>query len=186
MSHTGLILLIVGIVVVVAAGLILYKMQQTKRLRARFGPEYTRAVQESGSAIRGEARLAKLEKRVERFNIQPLSAAERERFVEAWRGVQANFVDAPQRAVLEADHLVAQVMTVRGYPVSDFDQQAEDLCVNHPLVVENYRAGHEIAVRHSRGRASTEELRQAMIHYRKLFADLAEEPELVRSQAAGR
>jgi hypothetical protein len=172
-------------VVVVAVVLILAaKAQKSRRLRTRFGPEYSRAVQESGSAARGEERLAKLEQRVERFKIHTLSPSDQSRFVEAWRLVQAKFVDAPEVAVAEGDQLVREVMTARGYPVVDFDQQAADLSVNHPLVVEHYRYGHAIAVRHAQGKASTEDLRQAMIHYRKLFDDLVGEPEMARARAA--
>jgi hypothetical protein len=180
---------LIGIVVVAAIVLpivliILAKAQKSRRLRTRFGPEYKRAVQETGSAARGEERLAKLEQRVERFNIRPLPAADRSRFAESWRLVQAKFVDAPEGALAEGDHLVREVMTARGYPVVDFEQQAADLSVNHPLVVEHYRAGHAIALRHAEGKASTEDLRQAMIHYRKLFDDLIGESEAARARTA--
>jgi hypothetical protein len=185
LTNVQLIGIIVSIVVVVAVVLILAaKAQKSRRLRTRFGPEYSRAVQESGSAARGEERLAKLEQRVERFKIHPLSPSDQSRFLESWRLVQAKFVDAPEVAVAEGDQLVREVMTARGYPVVDFDQQAADLSVNHPLVVEHYRDGHSIAVRHAQGKASTEDLRQAMIHYRKLFDDLVGEPEMARARAA--
>jgi len=175
---------IIVAIVVAAVVLILVKAQKSRRLRTRFGPEYGRAVQESGSAARGEERLAKLEQRVERFKIHPLFPSDQSRFVEAWRLVQAKFVDAPEVAVAEGDQLVREVMTTRGYPVTDFDQQAADLSVNHPLVVEHYRDGHAIATRHTQGKASTEDLRQAMIHYRKLFDDLVGEPEVARARVA--
>src|SRR5580704_5603029 len=184
LTNVQLIGIIVAVVVVVAVVLILAKAQKSRRLRTRFGPEYSRAVQESGSAARGEERLAKLEQRVERFKIHALSPPDQSRFVDAWRLVQAKFVDAPEVAVAEGDQLVREVMTARGYPVVDFDQQAADLSVNHPLVVEHYRDGHAIAVRHAQGKASTEDLRQAMIHYRKLFDDLVGEPEMARARAA--
>lgn len=185
LTNVQLIGIIVSVVVVVAVVLILAaKAQKSRRLRTRFGPEYSRAVQESGSAARGEERLAKLEQRVERFKIHALSPSDQSRFVEAWRLIQAKFVDAPEVAVAEGDQLVREVMTARGYPVVDFDQQAADLSVNHPLVVEHYRDGHAIAVRHAQGKASTEDLRQAMIHYRKLFDDLVGEPEMARARAA--
>ena len=184
LTNVRLLGIIVAFVVVAAVVLILVKAQKSRRLRTRFGPEYGRAVQESGSAARGEERLAKLEQRVERFKIHPLSPSDQSRFVEAWRLVQAKFVDAPEVAVAEGDQLVREVMTTRGYPVTDFDQQAADLSVNHPLVVEHYRDGHAIAVRHAQGKASTEDLRQAMIHYRKLFDDLVGEPEVARARVA--
>jgi hypothetical protein len=184
LTNVQLIGIIVAVVVVVAGVLMLARAQKSRRLRTRFGPEYSRAVQESGSAARGEERLAKLEQRVERFKIHALSPPDQSRFVDAWRQVQAKFVDAPEVAVAEGDQLVREAMTARGYPVVDFDQQAADLSVNHPLVVEHYRDGHAIAVRHAQGQASTEDLRQAMIHYRKLFDDLVGEPEVARARAA--
>jgi len=177
MTNAQLILIIVAVAFVAGVVLILLRAQKTRRLRARFGPEYGRAVAESGSAARGEERLAKLEKRVERFSIHPLSPSDRSRFVDAWRSVQAKFVDSPELALQEGDLLVREVMRARGYPVVDFDQQAADLSVNHPSVVEHYRASHEIAVRHSQGHANTEDLRQGMIHCRELFDDLLGEPE---------
>ena len=184
LTNVQLIGIVVAVVVVVAVVLILASTRKTRRLRTRFGPEYSRAVQESGSAARGEERLAKLEQRVERFKIHALSPSDQSRFLESWRLVQAKFVDAPEVAVAEGDQLVREVMTARGYPVVDFDQQAADLSVNHPLVVEHYRDGHAIAVRHAQGKANTEDLRQAMIHYRQLFDDLVGEPEMARARAA--
>ena len=172
MTNAQIVLLIVAVALVIGVVLVLLRVQRSRRLRARFGPEYQRAVQKSGSPIRGEERLAKLEQRVERFKIHELTASDRARFTETWRLVQAKFVDDPKIALVEGDRLIGEVMTARGYPVVDFEQQAEDLSVNHPFVVEHYRAGHEITRRHSQGRASTEDLRQAMIHYRSLFDDL--------------
>jgi hypothetical protein len=184
MTNFQLIGIAVTVVVLAIVLVVLARVQKSRRLRTRFGPEYQRAVQESGSASRGEDRLAKLEQRVERFNIHPLPFADRSRFAESWRRVQANFVDAPEIALAEGDQLVREVMTARGYPVVDFEQQAADLSVNHPLVVERYRAGHAIALRHAEGKASTEDLRQAMIHYRKLFDDLIGEPEAAHARTA--
>jgi hypothetical protein len=185
MSVTSFVLIAVAVIVVAVVAFALLRVRESQRLRARFGPEYRRAVEETGSTLRAEQRLANLEKRVERFNIHPLSAEARTEYVEYWRTIQSRFVDDPQHALADADQLVRDVMNRRGYPVADFERQAADLSVYHPLVVEHYRAGHEIAVRHARGQASTEDLRQAMIHYRKLFADLVEEPQLARPQGAG-
>jgi hypothetical protein len=182
MTNAQMILLIVVVALVIAATLILINVQRSRRLRRKFGPEYERTVHEYGTAAQGERHLAKLEKRVERFHIHPLEVAERSRFQESWRSVQADFVDDPKGSLLRADRLLAEILTARGYPVSDFEQQAADLSVNHPFVVEHYRAGHEIALRHSEGRASTEDLRQAMIHYRRLFDELVGEPEVARTQ----
>jgi hypothetical protein len=178
--------LVVGIVVAVAviiAIALIVRAQRTQKLKSRFGPEYNRAVKETGSAAQAEAKLQKLENRVQRFNIKPLSTEARADFTATWQTIQGRFVDDPRAALTEADRLIQQIMTARGYPVADFEQRAADVSVDHPLVVENYRAGHEISVRHAQGRASTEDMRQAMIHYRTLFAELADEPELGRSTA---
>ena len=180
MNTPALIIAIVVAVVAVVAIAVIASNRKSERLKGRFGPEYERTVQETGSRMRAEARLGKLEKRVEGFNIRPLAPSDRLRFTESWRLVQARFVDDPRGALTEADRLVQEVMNIRGYPVTDFEQRAADLSVDHPLVVEHYRAGHEIAVRHAQGRASTEDMRVAMIHYRTLFDDLAGEPEMAR------
>jgi hypothetical protein len=104
--------------------------------------------------------------------------------MESWHRVQARFVDEPRGAVTEADQLLGDVMSTRGYPVSDFEQRSADMSVDHARVVENYRAAHEIALRHAQGQASTEDLRQAMIHYRTLFDELVNEPEMAGAKAA--
>ena len=177
---SGLILLaVLGIAVAMSL-----KKRKTKRLRTRFGPEYARAVEEGGSRRKAEAGLQEREKRVEGFAIRPLAPSDRERYIAAWRKVQADFVDNPQSSVSQADQLLGDVMSTRGYSVGDFEQRSADISVDHPLVVENYRAAHEIAVRHAAGQASTEDLRQAMIHYRTLFDDLVGEPELARAKTA--
>jgi hypothetical protein len=112
------------------------------------------------------------EKRHEKFKLRPLSAADRSSFLDRWNDVQSRFVDDPKGAVTLADSLVNDAMQARGYPMGDFEQQAADISVDYPLIVENYRAAHEIAIRHSRGQASTEDLRKAMVHYRTLFEEL--------------
>lgn len=174
MDQTLLILLVVMAVVVVA-GVLLFQRRRSEHLRSRFGPEYEHAVDETGSRRKAEAELAKREKRVEKLTIVPLEPAARKDFVERWTAVQARFVDDPPRAVTYADALLGEVMSARGYPMGDFDRRAGDISVDHPAVVEHYRAGHDIAVRHNRGEAGTEDLRQAMIHYRALFEELVEE-----------
>jgi hypothetical protein len=146
----------------------------TAGLRDRFGPEYERAVQTHGSERRAEAKLADRETRVERLKIRDLDPTERERFMGQWQSVQSRFVDYPKGAVTEADELVSSLMQARGYPVTDFDQRAADVSVDHPLVVDHYRSAHEIALRLGRNQASTEDLRTAMIHYRSLFEDLVQ------------
>jgi hypothetical protein len=172
-------LVIVAIVVAVAAVALAWMYSERRRrehLRTRFGPEYQRAVQDLGNAQKAEAALQEREKRVASYRIHELSAEERSRFSEAWRRVQARFVDDPAGAVTEADLLVTEIMTARGYPMSDFDRRAEDLTVDHPNVVHHYRQARDIASRHSRKSATTEDLRQALVHYRALFADLLEAP----------
>ena len=131
-----------------------------------------------------EAGLEERAQRVEGFHVRPLAAGDRARFVESWREVQARFVDGPAGAVTAADQLLGDVMSTRGYPVSDFEQRAADISVDHPLVLENYRTAHEIALRQTQGQASTEELRQAMVHYRTLFEELVSEPEMPLTKAA--
>jgi hypothetical protein len=167
------IVVIVAVLVVVA--LIAWwsvERQRSARRRERFGPEYDRTVREVGDPRQAEPLLAERERRVQRFDIRPLTPDEQARFADAWRAAQAHFVDDPAAAVAEADNLVGDVMRRRGYPVGDFEQQAADLSVDHAAVVVNYRAAHEIAQRNDQGNASTEDLRQAMVYYRTLFADL--------------
>ena len=167
------ILIVLAVVVVLAIGaLILLRRRRSEHLQSRFGPEYERELEAKGSKAKAEADLLEREKRVEKLDIRPLDPAAREGFSERWTEVQARFVDDPPSAVASADALLGEVMKARGYPVSDFDQRAGDISVDHPDVVEQYRAGHEIAERHARGEAETEDLRQAMIHYRALFDDL--------------
>jgi hypothetical protein len=183
-SQTIVVLVVVAVAIVVAVGLLL-KANKSQRLKSRFGPEYGRAVQQTGSRAQAEAKLEKLEKRVERYRLRPLSPQARANFLEEWRRVQARFVDDPRLALTEADKLVERIMADRGYPIAEFEERAADISVDHPGVVEHYRAGHEIAMRHAQGRASTEDMRMAMIHYRTLFDELVEaEPQTARSKTA--
>jgi hypothetical protein len=171
---------IITIVLMAAASIAIvlsFRKRRTERLRTQFGgAEYTRAVTEGGSRRQAEAVLDKRSERVERLHIRPLAPGDRARFVESWGRVQARFVDGPGSAVTDADQLLGDVMSTRGYPVSDFEQRVADISTDHPLVLDNYRAAHHTAVRHTRGLASTEDLRQAMIHYRTLFEELIREP----------
>lgn len=184
----GQIAVLILIVVVIGAVIVyLLERRRTVRLRARFGEtEYERAVVEKGDRRHAEAQLAERTKRVESFHLRALSAADRARLIAAWEQVQARFVDAPAGAVSEADQLLGDVMATRGYPVGDFEQRAADISVDHPVVTQNYRAAHAIALTHASGQASTEDLRRAMIHYRALFEDLVHEPEVVVEQKAWR
>jgi len=179
-----IVLSVILIAAVGIAAVIFLEKRKTRKLRTRFGPEYARVVQESGGRRQGEAGLQEREKRVEGFAIRPLEPTDRERYIASWHKVQAQFVDDPKSSVTEADRLLGEVMSTRGYSVSDFEQRSADISVNHPLLVGNYRTAHEIAVRHASGQASTEDLRQAMIHYRALFDELVGEPEMARAKAA--
>ena len=188
LSTTQIIIILAIAAIVVLAGFAIWlftRKQRTDRLRTQFGgAEYTRAVKEGGSRRKAEAALDGRAERVENLHIRPLAPGDRARFVEAWARVQARFVDGPGSAVTDADQLLGDVMSTRGYPVSDFEQRAADISVDHPLVLENYRAAHQCAVRQTKGQANTEDLRQAMIHYRTLFEELVREPELAQAKGA--
>ena len=168
------LMMVVVIAVVAVAAALWYALQQRNRarLRDRFGPEYERAVQDTGDTRRAERELARREERVKKLELRPLEPAQRARFQEQWRRVQARFVDAPAEAVREADTVVTEVMRAEGYPTADFEQRTADISVDHPAVVENYRAARAISLRNRSGEANTEDLRQAMVHYRTLFEDL--------------
>ena len=177
-----LIVLVAAVILIIAVLAWLYvrkRKSTTANLRQKFGPEYERAVLTHGSERKAEATLADRERRVEKLNIRDLDSMEHERFSKRWEAAQSLFVDSPKGAVAEADDLVSSVMKARGYPLSDFDQRAADISVDHPRVMENYRSAHEIALRVGKDQASTEELRTAMIHYRCLFEDLVQVPEAV-------
>jgi len=171
MDPTIVIALLV-IVVLALGGMLYFQRHRSEQLRSRFGPEYDRAIKDSGDKSKGEAQLLEREKRVESLSIRPLQPEDRQRFTSSWTDVQAEFVDDPEGSIGHADALLAEVMSARGYPVSDFEQMSADVSVDHPAVVQNYRAAHDIALRHERGEANTEDLRQAMIHYRSLFEEL--------------
>ena len=166
------------VVLVLLAGIVALIVHNRRRanLRTKFGPEYARTVEEVGSSRKAEAELAEREKRVATFQIRPLSPQQVDMFTDGWMKVQTQFVDDPQGAVSRADVLLTEVMEVRGYPIVDFERRSADLSVDHPEVVQNYRSAHDIAIRHARGEADTEDLRQAMIHYRALFEELVHEP----------
>lgn len=184
MNHSLLIVLLVIAVIAVAAIVFLaMRKQRSEKLRRRFGPEYDRLMRQEGSARKAEGVLAFREKRREKFTIRPVSEADKSSFSTRWKEVQSQFVDDPRGAVTVADSLVTEVMQARGYPVGDFEQRAADISVDYPVVVENYRAAHGIALRHSAGQASTEDLRQAMVHYRTLFQELIEERHPLRKEA---
>jgi hypothetical protein len=174
MTTTGIVILIVGVIIIAGLAWYLFREQRTKNLRRRFGPEYDHALHEYGTQPKAEQALEARQRRREKLQIHPIPAHERDRFAEDWHNVQARFVDDPATSIRDADHLVMEVMRARGYPVADFEHRAEDLSVDHPQVVRNYRAAHAIALRRESGQASTEDLRQALVYYRDLFDELLE------------
>lgn len=153
----------------------LFRRRRSSQLRRTFGPEYDRTVENTGKRNEAERELEHRRDRVRQLEIRRLAPEEAEHFARGWQQVQKRFVDTPAGAVDDADRLVTDLMQRRGYPMADFEQRAADLSVDHPLVVENYRAAHVLAVRARDGGADTEDLRQAMVHYRTLFEDLLEE-----------
>jgi len=151
-----------------------YRKKQSYRLEQRFGPEYDRTVDTLGSKAKAESELKARESRVGHLSIVALKPDEAVRFSQAWRALQARFVDSPKGVVVQADQLVRDLMLARGYPVGDFERRAADISVDHPAVVDNYRAAQAIASRDQSGQADTEDLRKAVVHYRALFDDLLE------------
>lgn len=167
-------IIVVAIVALAAIGWVYTQRQRTKRLSEQYGPEYQRTLQERGGQREAERELEERQERVRGYEIRALSAEQRDSYATRWRETQAEFVDDPSGAISKADGLVQDLMNARGYPMADFDQRAADVSVDHPQVVEEYRAAHVIAQRHAADGVETEDLRQAMVHYRALFDDLLE------------
>lgn len=185
----NLLVVVLAIALVAAIGVAAWLFMQRRRseqLREHFGPEYDRALTEHRDPARAERELAHRQERVEQLHIRDLTPAERDHYADAWRRVQARFVDDPNGATDEADALVGEVMEARGYPVGNFEQRAADVSVNHPRVVEHYRAAHSIALENGRGDADTEKLRQALVHYRSLFIELLDVDASADERAAAR
>lgn len=182
-SENSLLLLVaLGVVVMVALLSIVWASSRSSRrrheeLKRRFGPEYERAIVEYGSLARAEKELLARERRVRHLRLHDLSKGERGRFSAQWESVQARFVDDPGGAVQAAHDLIKRVMVARGYQIEAFDQRVADLSVDHANVVQHYRAARVLADANREGRANTEELRQAFVHYRVLFADLLAQPD---------
>ena len=184
MSSSLVLTMIMSLAIIAIAGTcwILMRRRRSEHLRSRFGPEYDRVIQEHRDRRHAEAILETREKRVAWLHIQALTPKDRDHFAESWQAVQARFVDDPKGAILEAERLVTEVMQVRGYPVSDFEQRVADISVDHPHVVENYRAAAAIVQRHRHCESTTEDLRQGMVYYRKLFDDLLETFEVTNAR----
>jgi len=166
------VVIVVAVVMVLAAVWLMLRRRRTTALRQRFGPEYDRVLQSRGTMTEAERELQDRQRRVEAFSLRPLSHEDAEGFTASWRTVQAKFVDDPRSAVIDADRLIEDVMRARGYPVEDANRRLDDLSVEHAHVIDHYRAGREIVHRHEQNAASTEDLRQAMVHYRALFDEL--------------
>ena len=164
--------IVVIIAVVLVAAISTGRRKRTDRLKERFGPEYERTVSEAGEQKAAEKELAARERKRDKLDIRPLTRHALEAYADRWRAVQTAFVDNPSSAVGDADRLVTEVMRERGYPVDDFDQRAADISVDHPMVVENYRAAHSIHLAQQNGDIGTEAQRQAFVHYRALFETL--------------
>jgi len=160
------------LVALVALVWLALRNRRTTQLKSRFGPEYRRIARSEGDAAQAENILLAREKRVKKLDIKPLTDSQRNEFADIWEHAQAEFVDDPVAAVTHADVLVQEVMSVRGYPVADFEQRVADVSVDHPAVAQNYRLAHEIAERNDTDEVGMEKLREAMLHYRALFADL--------------
>jgi hypothetical protein len=174
MDQRSLIVVVTVIAVAAIAAMIfiVYRKRRSQHLKQHFGPEYDRAVLQRGGSAKAEKELINREKRVHSFSIKALTPAARDRFAEEWTLIQSRFVDDPAIAVNEADSLVNRVMEARGYPMADFEQRAADVSVTYPVVVQNYRAARLIVQRYGRSEGGTEDLRQAMVHYRSLFDEL--------------
>jgi hypothetical protein len=177
MPWWGWILVALGAVLLLSAAIgAMFTRRRTTHLRDQFGPEYDRAVRDSSNRREAESELSERERRRRELDIRPLSPAARDRYAERWQTLQAEFVDAPTPTVAAADSLVTEVMRERGYPMDDFEQRAADVSVDHPAVVESYREAHRIAQRSAHGDATTEDERQALRHYRRLFDELLGSP----------
>lgn len=180
---------VITVAIVVALALIgvlfAWERQRAEKLHSKYGLEYQRAVDELGR-LRAERELTNRERRVRRLHLRALTREQRDRFVESWRAIQAQFVDDPEGAVTAGDRLVEDVMDSRGYPIADFDQRLADLSVHHAGVVENYRDLRRIAESHRVGEASTEDLRQAMVHLRAVFEDMLEDRERISEREVER
>ena len=189
MTTVIIAVLIIAAVLVIAgaiAAVVIDRDKKRRRVREDFGPEYDRTLARTGDSSKAQKELQERQKRVSSFDLKPLAAADAQRFSDQWRRTQERFVDDPKVATSSADGLVQEVMQARGYPMSDFDQRAADISVDHPAVVQNYRSAHQISEANDRGEANTEDLRQAFVHYRSLFIDLLETEEEPVQASRGR
>ena len=175
-TQTLILVIAVAVLLVAGVGWLAWQRTQTQRLQKRFGPEYDAVTKRLGSRAKAEAELRRREKRVQQFEIVPLSTADATRFSQSWTRIQGSFVDDPKGVLIEADRLVRDLLAKRGYPVADFEMRAADISVDHPVVVSNYRSAQRIVSMDQRGEATTEDLRKAFVHFRALFDELLGKP----------
>jgi hypothetical protein len=180
-----IVIVVVAIALVLAALPLVASRRRRERLKGRFGPEYEQTVAKRGGRREAERELQQREEKRQRLRIVPLSPEARDRYLRSWRDLQERFVDEPSQSMTSADQLVTEVMRERGYPMDEFEQRADDVSVDHPRVVENYRSAHRIYVAEGNGTATTEDLRQAVIHYRALFDELLETDEQTDEEVGG-
>jgi hypothetical protein len=180
MSSTQIIVLVIVIIAVVVLAAVVWPAMRRRSLRRRFGPEYDRLVSEQDNRGAAERELRERERRHAELELRPLAPESRARYAAAWEELQIRFVDTPSEAVTAGDELVTRLVAERGYPTSDYDEQLAHLSVEHARTLGHYRDAHEIHLRNERGEATTEQLRQALVHYRALFADLLGEDPVQR------
>jgi hypothetical protein len=172
MSSMQIAIVVIVVVVALLLAVAAVLLSRRRALRSRFGPEYDRVMSEQDGRAAGERELRERERRHTELNLRPLDAASRDRYIAAWEEIQVRFIDAPDQAVSKADTLVTELITARGYPTSEFDQRVADLSVEHAHPLDQYREAHNIHEANERGEATTEQLRQALVHYRALVTDL--------------
>jgi hypothetical protein len=178
MSSGQIAIIVIAVVLLAVLAVVAWMAWRRRSLRQRFGPEYDRVVSEQDSRSAAERELRERERRHAELELRPLDANSRERYASAWKEIQGEFVDAPDAAINDADELVTRLVAERGYPTENYEDQLAHLSVEHARTLGHYRDAHDVYLRHQRGEATTEQLRQALVHYRELFADLLGEDPL--------
>ena len=185
--NANIYIIIIVVLVLVVLGLLLAlifsRRQRSKRYTAKYGADYDHTVKTMGSQTKAQTEMDQRQKHVDSLDIRSLSLPEREKYLAEWKAVQTKFIDQPGPATVEADHLIMEVMQSRNYPVADFEQRAADISINYPDLVSNYRLARAIAIKNEQHKADTEELRQALVHYRALFNELLVTEEVVPEKA---